>query len=136
MRGRFLGRAQLGASTLEVALVLPVLLMSIMALLQLGLFLHAQNVVTAAVQDGARIAAEEDRSITEGQAHARALLTDGLGRSARTVAVRGRGDRDSVTLTVSGRYPTIIPWVNGNSLPLKASATVSRERFRPLEVSR
>lgn len=136
MHYRALGKAQLGASTLELALVLPVLLMSVMAILQLGLFLHAQNVVTAAVQDGARLAAEEDRSIAEGQAHARALLTAGLGRSARAVAVRGSGDRDSVTITVSGRYPTIIPWVNGNSLPLKASATMSRERFRPLEVPR
>lgn len=136
MQNRVLGKAQLGASTLELALVLPVLLMSVMAILQLGLFLHAQNVATAAVQDGARLAAEEDRSIAEGKAHARALLTAGLGRSAMAVAVRGSGDRDSVTITVSGRYPTIIPWVNGNTLPLKASATMSRERFRPLEVPR
>ena len=136
MPTRGLGQLSRGAATLEAALLLPLLLMAAMALLQFGLYLHAENVAAAAVQDGARVAAGEGRTVAEGERHARALLSAGLGQSASGVSVTGTGDRDSVTLTASGAYPLIIPWVEGSAMPLRASATLTRERFRPLEEAR
>ena len=43
---------------LEAAVAFPVLLMVAIGLVQFALFAHAQNVVTGAVQDGARVAAQ------------------------------------------------------------------------------
>src|SRR5712692_7279098 len=78
-----------GQVLLEAAIALPVLLLVAIGLVQFAIYYHAQNVVTLAVQDGARLAAAEDRSVAEGVAHAQALLQAGLGRTAREVTVQG-----------------------------------------------
>lgn len=120
-----------GTAMLETALVLPLLLMVVVGLLQLALYRHAANVVTAAVQDGARVAAAESRTVEDGERHARALLGAGLGGGAADIRLAGDEQGNSVTFAASGEWPTIIPWVNGNTLPLEASATISKERFSP-----
>jgi Flp pilus assembly protein TadG len=112
----------------EAAVAFPVLLIVAIGLVQFALYYHAQNVVTGAVQDGARVAAAEDRTVADGVAHAQALLRAGLGQSAGAVAVRGSDGGDAVE--AQGRLRTIIPWVADASLPLGARAVVSKERFR------
>src|SRR5215467_9642097 len=70
-----------------------VLLVAVLALvLNVALWGHAQNVVTAAVQDGARVAAAQGGDLTHGSARARDLLAAGLGRSASLVALTARAD--------------------------------------------
>jgi Flp pilus assembly protein TadG len=113
----------------ETAIALPVLLMVAIGLVQFALYYHAQNVVLIAVQDGARLAAAEDRTLREGAAHAQALLRAGLGPSAERVAVEGSDEQGAVTLRAQGRLRTVIPWVADASLPLAARATVSKEQF-------
>jgi hypothetical protein len=114
----------------ETAIALPVLLMAAIGLVQFALYYHAQNVVTVAVQDGARLAAAEDRALGDGVAHAEVLLRAGLGPSAQRVAVEGSDERGAVTLRAQGRLRTVIPWVADAALPLTARATVSKEQFR------
>jgi Flp pilus assembly protein TadG len=114
----------------ETAIALPVLLLVAIGLVQFALYDHARNVVTIAVQDGARLAAAEDRTLDEGVAHAQILLRAGLGPSAERVAVEGRDEQGTVTVRAQGQLRTVIPWVADASLPLAARATVSREQFR------
>jgi Flp pilus assembly protein TadG len=114
----------------ETAIALPVLLMVAIGLVQFALYYHAQNVVLIAVQDGARLAAAEDRTLREGVGHAQALLRAGLGPSAERVAIEGSDEQGAVTLRAQGRLRTVIPWVADASLPLSARATVSKEQFR------
>ncbi len=114
----------------EVAVALPRLLMVALGLLQFALFYHAQNVVTGAVQDGARVAAAEDRTLEDGVVVARALLGAGLGQSAGKVAVRGIDSGDAIALEAQGSLRMIIPWVADATLPLWARSVVSKERFR------
>src|SRR4051812_45603248 len=82
----------------ETAIALPALLMVAIGLVQFALYDHARNVVTVAVQDGARLAAAEDRTLDDGVTHAQALLRAGLGPSAARVAVEGRDEQGTVTL--------------------------------------
>ena len=121
---------QRGQSIVEAALAFPLLLMVAIAILQFALFYHAQNVVTGAVQDGARVAASEDRTLEEGVAVAQALLRAGLGRSAGDVTVSGIDGGYAVAIEARGGLRAIIPWVADATLPLWARSVVSKEHFR------
>jgi Flp pilus assembly protein TadG len=108
----------------------PLLVMVAVGLVQFALFFHAQNVVIGAVQDGARVAAAEDRTLSDGVAHAQALLEAGLGRSAGDVTVQGIDGGDAVAVEAQGRLRMIIPWVADATLPLWGRSIVSKEAFR------
>ncbi|CCF85420.1 TadE family protein [Nitrolancea hollandica] len=119
-----------GNALVETALAFPILLMVALGLIQFAIFVHAQLVVTGAAQDGARIAAAEDRGLAEGLTHTQSLLQAGLGEHAKGVTAWGSADDDMVAIEAEGRLPTIIPWVVKTSLPLHARSVVSKERFR------
>ncbi|MGE3511392.1 MAG: TadE family protein [Vicinamibacterales bacterium] len=121
---------QRGQGLVEAAITFPLLLLAAIGLVQFALLAHAQTVVTGAVQDGARVAASEDRSLADGVSHARALLEAGLGRSVEDVALSGTDRADAVTVEARGRLRLIIPWVADATLPLAARSVVSKERFR------
>lgn len=121
---------QRGQGMVEAAITFPLLLLTAIGLVQFALFAHAQNVVTGAVQDGARVAASEDRSLADGVSHARALLEAGLGRSVEVVAVSGTDAADTVSVEAKGRLRLIIPWAADATLPLAARSAVTKERFR------
>ena len=121
---------QKGQASLELALALPLLLLVAIALLQFAVFYHAQNVVTAAVQDGARVAAADGRSLEEGLGHARALLQAGLGGRAGDVQLQGQDTGDVVLIEARGGLRAIIPWGADARLPLGARALMDKERFR------
>ena len=114
----------------ETAVAFPLLLIVALALVQFALFAHAQSVVTGAVQDGARVAAAEDGTLAEGVDRAQTLLSAGLGRNAAEIGITGRVGTDSVTFEAEGRVPFILPWLGETGLPVRALATVSKERFR------
>jgi Flp pilus assembly protein TadG len=123
---------QTGAATAEAALALPLLLLVLLGTIQLALVVHAGHVVTVAAQEGARLAASEDRTPDDGAAHAAALLRAGLGRSAGafTVGVAYEPPAgDVVVAAVTGVYPTLAP-LPGGGWPLRATARVRAERFR------
>ena len=122
-------RLEMGAAMVETAVAFPLLILVALGLVQFALFAHAQNVVVGAAQDGARVAAAEDRNIEDGLARARDLLRAGLGPSAEGVSVRGADDGDAVLIETQGRLRLIIPWVGDASLPLHAQAVMSKERF-------
>jgi Flp pilus assembly protein TadG len=119
-----------GQALLEAALAFPLLLTLVLGAIQFGLWYHAQFVVQTACQEGARVAAAEDGTLADGLARARTLLVAGLGPTAQGVAIQGNEDDERTTIAASGSYPTIIPWVNANRLPLQARASMVRERFR------
>lgn len=124
--GRHLTR---GDSLIEFALVFPLLVLVALALVQLALYVHAENVVVGSVQDGARVAAASDRSVANGVTATRTLLRAGLGAEAAAVGVQGSDDGDTVTIEARGGLRVILPGVLGTTLPLAARARVSKERF-------
>lgn len=118
-----------GVAMVEMALAFPLLVLVALALVQFALYAHTQNVVVGATQDGARVAANSDRSISDGIATTQALLQAGLGAGASSVTVQGSDNSTTVTIITTGSVPTILPLVGSWSLPVKAQASFSKESF-------
>jgi Flp pilus assembly protein TadG len=89
----------------ELAIVFPLLVLAALALVQFALYVHAENVTIGAAQDGARVAAEVDRGVSDGVATTQSLLQAGLGAEASSVAVQGTDDGTAVTITAREPSP-------------------------------
>ncbi len=126
-----LRRDERGQAMLESALVFPVLVLILLGILQLGLWYHAEFVVRTACQEGARVASAENGTLAEGLQRTRALLVAGLERTGAGITVEGQVDNTQATISARGALPTLLPWIDANQLPLRAQASMIRERFRP-----
>lgn len=103
-----LGRG--GQSTVEFALVLPVLLLVVVAVCQVALALNCYLVVTASSREGARRGAETN-NVDEARDAALAAA-GGLPGEKPTVKVSfpgGRSKGTPIKVTVSYRMPYLIP---------------------------
>jgi hypothetical protein len=133
-RRRPLPRSPLtGAALPELALTFPLLLLVLVAVLQFALVVHAHQVVTAAAQEAARVAATEGRTPGEGQEYAAALLRAALGANAAPFAIAVAYEPpsgDTTVATIHGTLPLALP-LPGGGVPLHATARVRTERFRP-----
>lgn len=118
-----------GTALVEMAIAFPLLLLAALGLVQFALYVHAENVVIGSVQDGARVAAENNRSLSDGVATARSLLQAGLGPDASSVGVQGSDDGTTVTIAASGSLATALPGLAIVPLPLKAEASIDKETF-------
>ncbi|HEY3141208.1 MAG TPA: TadE family type IV pilus minor pilin [Acidimicrobiales bacterium] len=121
-------RADRGQATVELALVLPLIVVLLMALVQAGLLVRDEILVTHAAREGARAAAvDENPEAAEQAARAAAALDP----AALTVTVKGRdGPGSRVTVHVTYRRPARLPLLGralGN-VTLQASATMRVER--------
>lgn len=121
---------QPGQALVEGAIAFVLLTMVALALVQFALFVHAQNVVTGAVQDGARAAAGQGGTPERGVAHARALILAGLGAEAGAVEVSGAASGGTVVVEARGSLRLLIPWVGDARVPLRARAVAQKEGFR------
>ena len=124
------GDGEAGESMVEFALVLPVLLLVLVGVVQFALVHHAQNVVTTAAQEGARLAAAEGGDAVDGEQRTRDVLGSGLGRNGESFDVAAADDGETVTVRASGDYPLIFPWLGRRDIGLDATATVRTEGFR------
>jgi len=124
------GAGEAGESMVECALVLPVLLLVLVGVVQFALVHHAQNVVTTAAQEGARLAAAEGGDAVDGEQRTRDVLGSGLGNAAGSFAVEAADDGEIVTVRASGDYPLIFPWLGSRDIELDAAASVRKEGFR------
>ncbi len=121
-----------GAATLEFALVALVLMLLVLGMVQFALWYHAQNVVLAAAQDGARLAAAEHSTATAGQRRALELLRAGLGQAAQGAAVTATRTPQVATVSVTAKLRPLLPLVS--ALRLRATGRSFTERFRPTPI--
>jgi hypothetical protein len=124
------GRAADAQALVECALVLPLVIMLTLGVVQVVLYAHARQVLTSAVQEGARLAAESGRDMAEGEARARALVRAGLGASIEPLQLDGTPGDEVVTLRADASLRPILPLPMIDQLPLHAEGSVARERFR------
>jgi Flp pilus assembly protein TadG len=122
-------RSHRGQSLVEAVLALPLLLTVALGVIQFALYEHAENVAAGAAQEGARVAAAEDGTLAGGVERSESILQAGLGGNARNISVQAAESADTVSITVHGRLPVLIPWVTDASLPLSARASMSKEQF-------
>lgn len=119
-----------GQSTVELAVVLPLVLLVLVGVVQLALVVHAANVVTTAAQEGARYAAAEGRTPTDGTVRAEEVLRSGLGADADQLRVTTRRGGEGVSVQIEGEYRLLLVWMTGRTIPLRATAEMRREEFR------
>lgn len=125
-----------GTASLELALVVPTLMLLVLGVLQFGLWFHAQSVVQSAALEGARVAAAEDGTGDAGRARAVGLVGEGLGDAAEQTGASASVDPEAATVRVTARLRTLLPLPGLNSFPLSSQASIFRERFRPAEGER
>jgi Flp pilus assembly protein TadG len=105
--------ADAGSAVVEFVGVLGLLLLLFLVIFQLGVVLHIRNVMAAAAADGARYAANADRTDAEGADRAREAiatgLSDGLARRMTVTAQPDPDDPGVVEVTISGPAPLFVP---------------------------
>jgi Flp pilus assembly protein TadG len=106
-------RRDRGASTLELALLTPILLLVIMLVIQFAMVFHARHVALAAAQSGARVARGQSTGDWKGASEAKAReyvqqigpeLLIGPGASAG-------GDQNQRWVTVTGTATPVVPFL-------------------------
>ena len=124
------GRSR-GEAIAEFAVASIVFLWTIVGIVDLALWLHAQNVVLAASQEAATVASREGASAAEAAMAGRNLLRAGLGSEAAGIdTVNVEIGTDAATAEVRGTWQVA---AFGPLLPvqLHATTTILREQFRP-----
>ena len=119
-----------GQGTVQLALVLPALVVVLVGAVQVALVQHAWSVAGTAAAEGARLGAAEGHTLLEGAARTRAVLAAGLGDTGRRFTVRAASSGDAVVAEASGRYRLFIPWVRDLHVRIEARSEARREGLR------
>lgn len=118
-------RRERGAIALESVIIWPTIIAAIVALIQGALWFHAQNVAQAAAQEGARAASAEVRA--DGAARAATFINDAGGQAVMTIqSIKQSDTAATVTVTVTGRAPSVIPGMPGPRLARSSTAPLKR----------
>ncbi|HEX3621986.1 MAG TPA: TadE/TadG family type IV pilus assembly protein [Acidimicrobiales bacterium] len=121
-------RGDEGQASVELALVLPLVLLLLLGMVQLGLLVRDQILVVHAAREAAREAAVDPAPDAARQAAAASSTLDG---SRLTVTTSGRGAAGSrVRVEVAYKAPTAVPLLGSalGDLTLRATATMRVER--------
>jgi Flp pilus assembly protein TadG len=122
------GRRDEGQASVELALVLPLVVVLLLAVVQVGLVVRDQILVVHAAREAAREAAVDPAADAPRRA---ALASSTLDPDRLTVTSTGRGAAGSrVRVEVSYRAPTALPLVGAavGDLTLRASVTMRVEK--------
>lgn len=119
-------RDEEGMSTIQVAILFPVVLFWIMLIVQYGLWWHAKQVANAAAAEAVDAAQVSNGTARDGEDAAASFLAQSgnLGNATITVA----REPATVTAEVHGDAPQLVPGVEWS---VTARSTAPVERFIP-----
>ena len=116
-----------GSITLELAIVFPVLLLIVTALIQYALWFHARSLALAAAQQGVAVARAYHSTLPAGRDSALAFVAnhgaDTLLTAAATASSPAAGQ---VQVVVTGRSLSVLPGVGGIVVSQSAAGPVER----------
>lgn len=120
-------KAEDGSSTVEVVIVFPLLILTLMLVFQFAFWYHARHVALAAAEEGARAARVDTGTAAAGAARAERFLGD-LGPSVMVnPKVSASRNLDVARVEVSGQARNVVP---GLRLPIRQASQGPIERFR------
>jgi Flp pilus assembly protein TadG len=101
-------RGDSGEALLEIALVLPILLLLSLGMLDFGRAFHAKNIVDQAAREAARVAAVsgDDKILAAGRAND---IMTGSGLAAKSVSVSDKDASGMVTVQVTYEFKFVTP---------------------------
>ncbi|MFC6080777.1 TadE/TadG family type IV pilus assembly protein [Sphaerisporangium aureirubrum] len=138
-RSRASGRAgassDRGASAIELAMIMPVVLIVILLVVQLALVFHGRQVADAAAREGARIAraagADSSGWQSAAEAKARSIVRAVGPKMLQGVGVRAWEKGDQRGVTVEGAAVAVVPLLPGMSFKITSTFGGPIECFRP-----
>ena len=130
MRRLGLGGAR-GAVAVEFALATPILTLLLFAIVQFGVWYHAESITRTAAMEAARRAAAESASPAQGRARGEEVLRVGLGSLARNPRVTIRIQPTLVRAEIRTSMAPILSLPGFRSLGLRSTAIARREVFHP-----
>ena len=131
-----------GQSAIEMALILPILLFILFAIINIGLYIHANLQVAFAAHQGVRVGAltNENTKIRGAVNNSLQNLQDHLTRTNVIISPLNESSRnrgDDLTITVVYSYPMPVqfqlpfgittPFFNRDSIPIKSIAVAQIE---------
>lgn len=120
-------KAEEGSSTVEVVIVFPLLILTLMLVFQFAFWYHARHVALAAAEEGARAARVDTGTAAAGAARAERFVRD-LGSSVIVnPKVSASRNLDVARVEVSGQARNVVP---GLRLPIRQVSQGPIERFR------
>lgn len=121
-------RGQTGATTVQVVLIAPLLMLTLMAIVQAGLLFYARAVVEAAAQEGAAEARRFDGTAADAQAQAENYLTSLGPRMFEGRSIQVSRGAETAEVTVTGSVISLVPFFD---LEIEESASGPVERYVP-----
>ncbi|WP_141013672.1 TadE/TadG family type IV pilus assembly protein [Nocardioides sambongensis] len=111
--GRWSRRYERGSASIQLVILLPALFGILFLGMQAALYHHARTVAIAAAQEGARAAAAEHGTATNGVRDAKSFIAEAGGNDVlpHSSASASRTPT-TVTVTVTGRSLSVIPGWN------------------------
>ena len=125
-RARHRGRGQVGAASLELAVVFPAVMALVFLTVQAGIYFHARTLALTAAQEGLRAASTLTGNTGQGQTRATSFLNRTADGWVTNRAVAADRTATTATITVTGRSISLIPGMPG--LPIRQQATGPVER--------
>lgn len=121
-------RDDAGNAVVEFALVTPILLIVVLAVVQVILALHVRSTLTAAAAEGARAAALSGSSLAVGERRTREVLDDAIGGGAATSVSASRSRVNQVPvirIEITARLP-LVGMLGPETLVVEGHAIVER----------
>ncbi|MDN5766089.1 MAG: pilus assembly protein [Humibacillus sp.] len=120
------GRPDAGVVTVEFAVIASFAALTLVALLQLGLYFHAYNVARSGAQVGVQAGRVDGAGTGEGISAARTFVASAGGSLLQSTAVSGSRTGDTIAITVSGTTPSVVPFVTFPRLSTTVEGPVER----------
>jgi Flp pilus assembly protein TadG len=116
-----------GSTTVELAVLMPLLLATLFGGIQAGMVFHARHIAIAAAQEGVRDASAYQASLPDGISTATSVAADWAGTTLTGIHVTGQRTATRVSITVQGTATSLLP---GMSWPIEQTASLPVERLR------
>lgn len=100
-------RRDAGMTTVQLAVIFPVVLLWLLLIVQYGLWWHAKQVANAAAAEAVATARVPTGTDTAADHAARSFLTES--GNLTNIAVTVERSTDAVTVTVTGNAPQLVP---------------------------
>ena len=120
------GHHERGVVSVQIVVLMPALFLLMFVGMQAALIYHGRTVAIAAAQEGARAAADQTGTTSDGHAAASAFVASAGGQDVLTaVSVTSTRDATTATVRVTGTTLSVVPgWVP--RITQSASAPVER----------
>jgi len=117
-----------GSTTVEMAVLFPILLVLLLTVVQAGMWWHARNLALAAAQAGVQVARTTTGTTDAAEEAARSYLDRAGGSATTDATVHASLTAEEAQVAVSATAPRVLP-IPGLEITINQTAHARRELF-------